>query len=146
MSKELEIKSNEEKERKGERFMSEGNVLKEEEIKKKRGPKPKIKSEEVQNSKEQNKFFIDVSKETESKELIASCLQQANDKSYGREIILKDLLIAALSKITPKEILKLQENSLSAEDKLERATEDYNKKNSTNLTSAQFAVKQLGIN
>ena len=146
MSKELEIKSNEEKERKGERFMSEGNVLKEEEIKKKRGPKPKIKSEEVQDSKEQNKFFIDVSKETESKELIASCLQQANDKSYGREIILKDLLIAALSKITPKEILKLQENSLSAEDKLERATEDYNKKNSTNLTSAQFAVKQLGIN
>jgi hypothetical protein len=141
MGKELEIKNNEEKEKKGERFMVEENVISGEVVKKKRGPKPKEKNEEIQESKEQNKFFIDVSKEIESRDLIRTLLQQANLKNYGREITLKDLVIAALLKLKPIDVEKIQENSLSDMEKVQRTCDEYNKKHNTSLDLGEYLIK-----
>ncbi len=118
----------------------------EEEIIKNKGRKKKEVSEEINSNKEQNKFFIDVSKDSESKEMILNLLAQANSKSYGKEIILKDLVLMALPKLTAKDIEKIQENSLTGMEKVERALDEYNKKSETKLTLEEFLVKKLGIN
>lgn len=117
-----------------------------EQVKKRRGRKPKGVNEEVQENEEQNKFFIDVSKEPESKEVITSILAQANNKSHGRKIILKDLVLLAIPKLTQKDIEKLQDSSLTEMEKVERALEDYNKKTDVKLSLGEFLVKKLGIN
>jgi hypothetical protein len=118
----------------------------EEEIIKNKGRKKKEISEEINSNKEQNKFFIDVSKDSESKEMILNLLTQANSKSYGKEIILKDLVLMSLPKLTVKDIEKIQENSLTGMEKVERALDEYNKKSETKLTLEEFLVKKLGIN
>ena len=114
--------------------------------KKKRGRKRKDEKRELVNNKDQNKFFVDVSKETDNKELISKMLVQANQKDYGREITFKDLVLAALSKLTIKDIEKLQENCLSEMEKVQRALTEFNKKNESHLTLGEFLVRKLGIN
>lgn len=114
--------------------------------KKKRGRKRKDEVIDNEIKKDQNKFFVDVSKETENKELISNMLMQANQKDFGREITFKDLVLAALTKLSQKDIEKLQENCLSEMEKVERALSEYNKKNETKLTMGEFLVKRLGIN
>lgn len=114
--------------------------------KKKRGRRRKDEVIENVIAKDQNKFFVDVSKETENKELISNMLSQANQKDFGREITFKDLVFAALPKLTQKDIEKLQESCLSEMEKVERALSEYNKKNDTNLTMGEFLVRKLGIN
>lgn len=114
--------------------------------KKKRGRKRKDETVEQLNPKDQNKFFIDVSKEPENKELILNFLTQANDKSLGREITFKDIVFAALPKLNSKDIEKLQESCLSEMEKVERALADYNKKNDLQLSMGEFLVRKLGIN
>lgn len=126
--------------------MESGKAFKEEGIKKKRGRKKKELNEESNTNKEQNKFFIDVSKDPESKEMILNLLAQMNSKSYGREIILKDLVLAALPKLTTKDLEKVQENSLTEMEKVERALDEYNKKSDVKLTLGEYLVKKLGIN
>lgn len=116
---------------------------------KKRGRK---KKEEVQKNGEEefeqvdkSKFFIDVSKEVETKELINKLLSEANNKTYGREIVLKDLIIASIPKITSKDIERIQENALTDMEKIERLLIEHNEKNKTKLTLAEFLVKKLNI-
>ncbi|MFP5386977.1 MAG: hypothetical protein ACLGHN_12925 [Bacteriovoracia bacterium] len=126
--------------------MQEELANKEEGKEKRKGRKKKEMNEEIITNKEQNKFFIDVSKDSESKEMILNLLSQANTKSYGREIILKDLILVALPKLTTKDIEKIQENSLTEMEKVERALDEYNKKSEMKLTLGEFLVKKLGIN
>lgn len=130
----------------GRKDMGKEQASMEEEIIKNKGRKKKEMSEEINSNKEQNKFFIDVSKDSESKEMILNLLAQANSKSYGKEIILKDLVLMALPKLTAKDIEKIQENSLTGMEKVERALDEYNKKSETKLTLEEFLVKKLGIN
>lgn len=126
--------------------MEQGKAFKEKGIAKKRGRKKKELNEENNANKEQNKFFIDVSKDQESKEMILNLLSQINSKSYGREIILKDLVLAALPKLTAKDLEKIQESSLTEMEKVERALDEYNKKSEVKLTLGEYLVKKLGIN
>lgn len=115
------------------------------EQKTKRGRKPKNAERTQYEPKDQNKFFIDVSKNKEQRALIQSVLNQANNKSYGREIILKDLVLIALPKITSKEIERLQETSLSEMERVTMALGEYNKKAETKLTLGEFLVKKLSL-
>jgi hypothetical protein len=109
------------------------------------------KKEEVRNdvgideNSEKSKFFIDVSKEVETRDLIGKLLSEANNKSYGRPIVLKDLIIASIPKLTPKDIERIQENALTDMEKLERLLIEHNEKNKTNLTLPEFLVKKLNI-
>ncbi len=111
----------------------------------KRGRKRKKENVDDGNLKEQNKFFIDVSKEPENKEMLLNLLAQANQKEHGREIILKDLVLIALPKLNLKDIEKIQDGCLSEMEKVERALLEYNKKNEVQLTLGEFLVKRLGI-
>ena len=112
---------------------------------KKRGRRPKgIKDEFILN-KDQTKFFVDLSKDKKILKDIMSLLEQANNKSYGREITFKDLSIYAVKKLNSKDIEKIQENSLSEMEKVERALDDYNSKNGESLSLGEYLVKQLKI-
>jgi len=111
----------------------------------KRGRRPKgIKDEFILN-KDQTKFFVDLSKDKKILKDIMSLLEQANNKSYGREITFKDLSIYAVKKLNSKDIEKIQENSLSEMEKVERALDDYNSKNGESLSLGEYLVKQLKI-
>ena len=113
--------------------------------------KKKRKMEDEKNaagsdeSSEKSKFFIDVSKDLETRDLIAKLLSEANSKSFGREIFLKDLLMASLPKLTPKDIERIQENTLTDMEKIERLLVEHNEKNKTTLTLGEFLVKKLNI-
>lgn len=112
---------------------------------KKRGRKPKNFKEEYRINREQTKFFVDLSKEKENLEKVHQLLEAANQKTYGREITFKDLALFAFDKLSPKDREKLQESSLSEMEKVERALDDYNKKNGTQLGLGEFLVKKLSI-
>ncbi len=116
-----------------------------EEQKRKRGRRKKDEVQEQYEPKDQNKYFIDVSKNKDQRELIQNILNQANNKNYGREIILKDLVLIALPKITTKEIEKLQESSLSEMERVSMALDEYNKKSEVKLTLGEFLVKKLAL-
>lgn len=113
---------------------------------KKRGRKPKNQTRETVINKEQSKFFVDLSNEQESLSLIFDFLLKCNKKNYGRPILFKDICIYAVSKLTDKDVDKIQEVSLSEMEKVQRALDDYNKKNGQKLELGEFLVKRLGIN
>lgn len=128
-----------------------GTGIGEEEIEGKKKVGRRKKTEEIKNevgldeNSEKSKFFIDVSKEIETRDLIAKLLSEANNKSYGRPIVLKDLIIASIPKLTPKDIERIQENALTDMEKLDRLLIEHNEKNKTNLSLPEFLVKKLNI-
>ena len=113
---------------------------------KKRGRKPKNTKIEYQINPEQTKFFVDLSKEKESLSKVIELLIAANKKSFGKEITFKDLSLFAIEKLTLKDIEKIQENSLSKRELLERAWSEFNKKNKQSLGFDDFLLKKVGIN
>lgn len=114
--------------------------------KKKKGRRPKDYKERYELNKDQTKFFVDLTRERENKEMVFNLLVKANDKSHGQEITFKDLALFGMSKLTPKDIEKVQENSLSKMEKVELALVDYNLKNGTDLDLGEFLVKKLSLN
>lgn len=117
-----------------------------EEIVKKRGRKPKNQKKEVSVNQEQTKFFIDLSNEKDSLDLIFGLLRKCNKKDYGRVILFKDVCLYAVAKLTDKDIEKIQELSLGEMEKVQRLLDEHNKKTSANISLGEFLVKKLGIN
>lgn len=116
-----------------------------EEGEKKKG-RPKTNKGKVAFKREQSKFMVNLSKEKESLELVFDLLGRANEKDYGREITFKDLALFALSKLTNKDIEKIQEGSLDEMEKVQKALNEYNSKNGKSLSLGEFLVKKLNIN
>ena len=112
----------------------------------KRGRKKKDQVVKFEVNREQSKFFVDLSGDKENLNLIFEYLEKANNKSYGREILFKDLAIYSIPKMTDKDIEKIQESCLSEMEKVQRALEEHNKKMGLNLTMGEFLIKKLGIN
>ena len=112
---------------------------------KKRGRRPKGIKEDFILNKDQTKFFVDLSKDKKILKDIMDLLEQANNKSYGKEITFKDLSVYAVKKLNSKDIEKIQESSLSEMEKVERALDDYNSKNGESLNLGEYLVKQLKI-
>lgn len=113
---------------------------------KKKGRRPKNQISEYVLNKEQSKFFVDLSNEKVELDLIFGILEKANQKDHGREITFKDLVLFSVTKITDKDLEKIQETTLSDMEKVERALIEYNKKSNSNLTLGEFLVKRLSIN
>ena len=120
-------------------------VIKEEKNKK-RGRRPKNEKREYVVNRDQTKFFVDLGSNNKELELIFNLLVKANNKDYGREILLKDLAVYSLSKLTEKDIEKIQETSLGEMEKVQRALDDFNQKNKQSLSLGEFLVKKLNIN
>ena len=76
---------------------------------KKRGRKPKNERVEYELNREKTKFFVDVSKDLISQEVIFNLLEKVNKKDHGREIIFKDIVIYSLGKLVDKDVEKIQE-------------------------------------
>ncbi len=112
---------------------------------KKRGRKRKENKEEEKREGQKNKFFVDLSNDQEVLLLINKLLAEANNKSYGREIIFKDLAIYAIPKINSKDIEKIQDQSLSEMERVKRLLDEHNEKNKTSLSLGEFLVKKLSI-
>ncbi|HAZ14222.1 MAG: hypothetical protein A2X86_22440 [Bdellovibrionales bacterium GWA2_49_15] len=123
----------------------EGDRGKTEEGTKKRGRKPKNFKEVYRINREQTKFFVDLTKEKENLDKVFQLLESANQKPYGKEILFKDLALFAIDKVSAKDIEKLQEGSLTEMEKVDRALDEFNKKNGTNLGLGEFLVKKLSI-
>lgn len=113
---------------------------------KKRGRKPKNQKKEVSVNQDQTKFFIDLSNEKESLDLIFGLLRKCNEKDYGRAILFKDVCLYAVAKLTDKDIEKIQEMSLGEMEKVQRLLDEHNKKTGQNLSLGEFLIKKLGIN
>jgi hypothetical protein len=113
---------------------------------KKRGRRPKDKKMEYEINKEQSKFFVDLSKERKELEEIQNILLEANKKKHGGEVLFKDLALYAISKLGKKDIEKVQENSLSEMEKVERSLDEYNSKNGTKLNLGEYLLKKLNLN
>ena len=126
--------------------MEQVEQKKEEGKRKKKGRKIKNQKEEYIINKEQTKFFVDLSEDQISLSLIFNLLEKCNQKPLGREILFKDICLLALHKLTDKDIERLQEASLTEMEKVQRALEEFNKKNGTNLELGEFLVKKLNIN
>jgi hypothetical protein len=115
-------------------------------IGKKRGRRPKdMKSVYVVN-KEQTKYFVDLSKDQKELGRVWELLSLANTKKHGGEVLFKDLAMYAISKLSNKDIEKLQENSLSEMEKVERSLDEYNSKNGTKLNLGEYLLKKLNLN
>lgn len=115
-----------------------------ENIKKRRGRRKRAETIET-GTRDQKKFFVDASKDKIERDIIIKLLEDANRKSFGRKIILKDLVYYALPKLTQKDLEKVQELSLTEMEKVERALAIYNEKNEIKLGLGEFLVKRLGI-
>ena len=113
--------------------------------KKKRGPKKNGELREIKLS-ESGRYYVDVSDNQEVQELLKKMLLDANNKTFGQKITLREVIILALSKITSKDIEKLQEASISKREKVQRALDDYNSKNEVKLKMEDFLLKRLGLN
>ena len=113
--------------------------------KKKRGRKPKQAVRGYVINKEQTKFIVDLEGDEKMREKVFSLLEQANNKTYGREITFRDLAIHALSKMSEKDVEKIQEGSLSEMERVQKHLDEFNQKNNTNLGLGEFLVKKLGI-
>jgi hypothetical protein len=112
---------------------------------KKRGRKKKEKKEEEKKEGQRNKFFVDLGSDQEVLLLINRLLVEANNKSYGREINFKDLIIHAIPKLNSKDVEKIQDQSLSEMERVKRLLDEHNEKNKTSLSLGEFLVKKLSI-
>ena len=124
----------------------EGENMLEVSVAKKRGRRPKNQIVEVKIDSEQKKFFVDLSSEEDERRQVLEILQKANSKDYGREIIFKDLALFGISKITDKDIPKIQEMSLSKQEKLQRLVDEHNLKHNTTLSFEDYFLMKAGIN
>jgi len=108
----------------------------------KRKYKKREKEKLIEEKKiDQDKFFIDVSKDQKAKELINNLIVEANNKKFGREIILKDLILVSLPKLSAKDIEGIQNNILTDLEKLEKQCSEYNQKHNTNHDLGYFLVQ-----
>ena len=95
------------------------------------------------NSRVQDRFFIDVSEDVKSLELIYSLLKEVNTKKYGRKLILKDLVVVALTKLKQKDLEALKESSLSGMDVFRPKCDLYNQENNTKLELSEYLYMMM---
>ncbi|MBK23243.1 MAG: hypothetical protein CME70_04480 [Halobacteriovorax sp.] len=121
------------------------NDFKSEEIKKKRGRRPRGFREEYVLDRSKSKFYVDLRKDRKALEKVFKLLEETNKKDFGCEITFKELAMYALGKLTEKDIEKIKESSLSEMEKVEKSLNEYNEKNGTNLNLGEYLVKKLSI-
>ena len=98
------------------------------------------KSKAEKSVKEKIKFLKKLDPETAK--LLASLKEKANRKSYGRKVTDSEILAVAVSLVKPEHLKLLQDQTLSEQDRLKIAHEEFQKKNGK-LTLDQFVGKLL---
>jgi hypothetical protein len=112
---------------------------------KSRSKKSNENEEESLKDDQKYKFFVDLRYEKDELEIISKLLKEVNNKEFGREILFKDLAVYAVTKLTSKDLEKIQESSLNDMERVQRLLKEHNEKNKTNLDLGTFLVKKLNI-
>lgn len=115
-------------------------------LRRKRGRKRKNENREYILNTKRTKFFVNLSEDKKSLEMVFDLLLKANKKELGREVLFQDMALYALSKLNNKDIEKIQDNSLSEMERVQQTLKEYNSKNGTSLELGEFLVKKLNIN
>jgi hypothetical protein len=115
-------------------------------LRRKKGRKRKNEKKEYILNTKKSKFFVNLSEDKKSLEMVFDLLVKANKKELGREVLFQDMAIYALSKLNNKDVEKLQDNSLSEMERVQQTLKEYNSKNGTSLELGEFLVKKLNIN
>lgn len=110
-----------------------------------KGTKRLKESMDVAKEDLQYKFFVDLRSEREVLETILKLLKEANNKSYGREITFKDLVIYGIPKLNSKDLEKIQEQSLTDMERVQKLLDEHNAKSGAKLSLGEFLVKKLNI-
>ncbi len=110
----------------------------------KRGRK-KMRGQETKTDEEQTKFFVDLGKEQAVLASITAIIRDANNRTFGRKITFRDLAIYAIPRLTPKDLEKIQESTLSDMERVQKLLEEHNEKNSTSLSMGEYLVKKMNI-
>jgi hypothetical protein len=97
-------------------------------------------------NKVQDRFFIDVSEDVKSLELIQGLLKEVNTKKYGRKLILKDLVLVSLTKLKQKDLEALKESSVQGVELLKRQCDMFNEANNTDYSPYDYAFMMLKKN
>ena len=95
---------------------------------KKRGRRRKSEVREYELNKNQTRFVIDLKEDSKCLSKIQETLVKANRKDFGREVNFADIVIFLTTKLSEKDIEKIQENTLSVKDKLMREHKRYEEK------------------
>lgn len=72
-------------------------------------------------------------------------LAMCNDKKSGKTITRSDIFAHLLTFMSSSEVKKIQEASLSLDDKISIQTDLYNKKNNCNISEKEFIAIKLKI-
>jgi uncharacterized protein Veg len=115
-------------------------------LRRKKGRKRKNEKREYVLNVKKTKFFVNLSKDKKSLEMIFDLLLQANKKELGREVLFQDMALYALGKLNNKDIEKIQDDSLSEMERVQQTLKEHNSKNGTSLELGEFLVKKLNIN
>jgi hypothetical protein len=83
--------------------------------------------------------------EKEEHDLVKELLSTLNDKTFGREITIKDLLLWSARNMTEKNKNKLKEDTLSLKDKVLKRLKEENEKNDTNLDIYEVLANKMKI-
>lgn len=113
---------------------------------KKRGRKAKIEGRAYELNKDQSRFFVDLSDDKSKLAEVFNLLEKANKKDLGRDIVFKDLALIGISKLTEKDIEKIQDQSLTEMERVQKSLDEYNLKSGLRLSLGEYLVKKLGIN
>ena len=107
--------------------------------------KSKNNKEMFKINKEQTRFIVDLGSDVEVLGKVFDLLEKVNNKEYGREITFKDLAILGITKISSKDIEKIQEGSMTEMERVDRAFNEYKLKTGEEITLGEFLVKKLNI-
>lgn len=90
------------------------------------------------------KFVLSISDtDKESINLIASKLDELNDKAYGREIKFSDMALHAIRKLDSQDVKDIKLKSIKKGDVAELALQRYNTTNNENLSQEDIVLKFL---
>lgn len=114
--------------------------------KEKRKYKKRVRNEIIEVEQAiKDKFFVDLSKDEKGRDLVNNILNDMNNKKFGREILLKDLVLVALPKLTSKDFDTIRSNSLSDYEKMEKECFEYNLKNGTTYDLGSYFVSVRNV-
>jgi len=101
--------------------------------------------EEEKEEKVKTRYMIDFGKEKEIQIKMKNLLNELNEKKYGVEITIKNILLDSILNIAKREKQRIIESSYSDMDKVKIELEEFNKSNNTNLELGEYLVKKLKI-
>ena len=113
---------------------------------KKRGRRKKGERAGYELNMEQTRFFVEFSDDKKRLETLQKSLIKLNDKDFGREINFGDVVKYLIDSLVEKDLPKIQDLSLSHEDKLKLEHKEYEKRTGKKVDFWEFIMRNQKTN